>query len=77
MLVSAYFRLKNEDRLYVFTPENVLYIDCDGVLFAKDVYRMFGDGEYAYVMEQLEQFTPKGYSLEPYVSNPVQKLDNV
>jgi hypothetical protein len=53
MLISAYFRLKNEDRLYVFNPMNVLYIDRDGVLFAKDTYRMFGDGEYEYVMEKL------------------------
>jgi hypothetical protein len=50
MLVSAYFRLKAEDRLYVFNPENVLYIDPEGVLFTKDVYRQFADGEYESVM---------------------------
>jgi len=54
MLVSAYFQLKSEDRLYVFNPENVLYIDVDGVLFAKDVYRMFAEGEYEIVMRQMD-----------------------
>jgi hypothetical protein len=53
MLVSAYFKLKTEDRLYVFNPENVMYIDPDGVLFAKDVYRMFAQGEYENVLEKL------------------------
>ena len=53
MLVSAYFKLKTEDRLYVFNPENVLYIDPDGVLFAKDVYRMFAQGEYEKLLEKL------------------------
>lgn len=53
MLVSAYFKLKTEDRLYVFNPDNVLYIDPDGVLFAKDVYRMFAEGEYENVMAVL------------------------
>lgn len=50
MLVSAYFSLKSEDRLYVFNPENVLYIDPEGVLFVKDVYRQFAVGEYESVM---------------------------
>lgn len=50
MLVSAYFSLKSEDRLYVFNPENVLYIDPEGVLFTKDVYRQFAVGEYESVM---------------------------
>lgn len=50
MLVSAYFSLKSEDRLYVFNPENVLYIDPEGVLFVKDVYRQFAEGEYESVM---------------------------
>lgn len=54
MLVSAYFKLKNEDRLYLFNPENVLYIDHDGVLFEKDVYRMFADGEYEIVIRQID-----------------------
>jgi hypothetical protein len=54
MLVSAYFRLKSEDRLYIFNPMNVLYIDRDGVLFAPDVYRMFADGEYEIVMRQID-----------------------
>ena len=54
MLVSAYFKLKNKDRLYVFNPENVLYIDSEGVLFAPDVYRMFAAGEYEAVMQQLD-----------------------
>jgi len=53
MLVSAYMQLTNEDRLYVFNPYNVLYIDPDGVLFAKDVYRRFVAGEYENVMIQL------------------------
>lgn len=53
MLVSAYFKLKHEDRLYVFNPENVLYIDPDGVLFAPDVYRMFAEGEYEQVLTTL------------------------
>jgi len=53
MLISAYFKLKNEDRQYIFNPDNVLYIERDGVLFAKDVYRQFGDGEYEVVMEQI------------------------
>lgn len=55
MLVSAYFQLKNEDRLYIFNPENVLYIDPEGVLFAKDVYRMFAAGEYESVMITLNE----------------------
>jgi len=46
-------QLTNEDRLYVFNPYNVLYIDPDGVLFAKDVYRRFVAGEYENVMIQL------------------------
>lgn len=54
MLVSAYFKLKNEDRLYLFNPENVLYIDSDGVLFEKDVYRMFAEGEYEIVVRQID-----------------------
>jgi len=33
-----------------FNPENVLYIDPEGVLFAKDVYRQFAEGEYESVM---------------------------
>lgn len=53
MLVSAYFKLKNEDRQYIFNPENVLYIEADGVLFAKDVYRQFCEGEYETVMKQI------------------------
>lgn len=55
MLVSAYFQLKNEDRLYIFNPENVLYIDPEGVLFTKDVYRMFAVGEYESVMITLNE----------------------
>lgn len=70
MLVSAYFRLKNEDRLYVFNPMNVLYIDSDGVLFAKDIYRMFADGEYEIVMRQVDDMIDARF-----VDNP--KLDNV
>ena len=53
MLVSAYFKLKTEDRLYVFNPENVMYIDPDGVLFTKDVYRMFAQGEYEKLLGKL------------------------
>lgn len=53
MLVSAYFKLKNEDRQYIFNPENVLYIESDGVLFSKDVYRQFCEGEYEVVMKQI------------------------
>tara|TARA_R110000772_G_scaffold123912_2_gene230310 strand:+ start:941 stop:1132 length:192 start_codon:yes stop_codon:yes gene_type:complete len=53
MLVSAYFSLKSEDRLYVFNPENVLYMDPEGVLFVKDVYRQFAVGEYENVMAVL------------------------
>jgi hypothetical protein len=47
--------LKNEDRLYIFNPENVLYIDPEGVLFTKDVYRMFAVGEYESVMITLNE----------------------
>lgn len=61
MLVSAYFRLKNEDRQYLFSPMNVLYIDPDGVLFAKDVYRMFADGEYEMVMRQIDDMVDAKY----------------
>lgn len=50
MLVSAYFSLKSEDRLYVFNPHNVVYIDPVGVLFAKDVYRQFAPNEYENLM---------------------------
>lgn len=70
MLVSVYFRLKNEDRLYVFNPENVLYIDTDGVLFAKDIYRMFADGEYEILMRQIDDRIDA-----KFVNNP--ELDNV
>ena len=55
MLVSAYMQLKNEDRLYVFNPHTVLYIDPEGVLFAPNVYRKFADGEYENVMIQLNE----------------------
>lgn len=70
MLVSVYFRLKNEDRLYLFNPENVLYIDTDGVLFAKDIYRMFADGEYEILMRQIDDRIDA-----KFVDNP--ELDNV
>lgn len=70
MLVSVYFRLKNEDRLYLFNPENVLYIDTDGVLFAKDIYRMFADGEYEILMRQIDDRVDA-----KFVDNP--ELDNV
>jgi len=62
MLVSAYFKLKNEDRLYVFNPENVLYIDKDGVLFERDVYRMFADDEYELVMRQIDDLVDARYT---------------
>jgi hypothetical protein len=55
MLVNAFFSLRNEDRMYTFNPENVLYIDPDGVLFAKDVYRQFVAGEYENVMIAIDQ----------------------
>lgn len=62
MLVEAMFKLKNEDRLYAFNPENVLYIDCDGVLFAKDVYRLFADdNQFDEVMEQAELWMREWY----------------
>ena len=54
MLIYAKFKHKTSDRLYCFNPENVLYIDEDGVLFAPDVYRLFASAEqYEGVMSQL------------------------
>jgi hypothetical protein len=41
--------------MYTFNPENVLYIDPDGVLFAKDVYRQFVAGEYENVMIAIDE----------------------
>lgn len=54
MLIYAKFKHKTNDRLYYFNPENVLYIDQDGVLFAPEVYRLFANAEqYEDVMSQL------------------------
>jgi len=54
MLVSVYFKLRNHDRQFLFNPENVLYIDEEGVLFEKEVYRMFADGEREILMRQIK-----------------------
>lgn len=56
MMISAFFRHKTNDRVYWFNPMNVLYIDEDGVLFAPDVYRLFADGEYEQVLNQMTRY---------------------
>jgi len=56
MLIEAAFKHKTNDRTYYFNPDNVLYIDQDGVLFAPDVYRLFADAEeYEWVVTQLRR----------------------
>lgn len=65
MIVSSFFRLKNGQRQYFFNPENVLYIDQEGVLFAKDVYRMFSTVEdYDEVVEQLNDLVIPGIAVD-------------
>ena len=54
MLIKADFKHKTNNRTYLFNPDNVLYIDEDGVLFAPDVYRLFAnEDEYVAVIKQL------------------------
>jgi hypothetical protein len=53
MLVSLNFKFKNVERPVVFNPENVLYIDDTGVLFDKDVHRLFAQGEFARFVEMM------------------------
>lgn len=53
MLLKTFIQLKTETREYIFNPENVMYIDEDGILFAPNVYRMFPAGEYDRLREQL------------------------
>jgi hypothetical protein len=47
MLISLNFKFKSVERPVIFNPENVLYIDDTGVLFDKDVHRLFAQGEFA------------------------------
>lgn len=57
MLIQATFKHKTNDRTYYFNPDNVLYIDQDGVLFAPDVYRLFAtDDQYDEVLDQLYKY---------------------
>ena len=72
MLVSVFFKLKNEERQYTFNPNNVLYIEPEGVLFTKDVYRQFAKGEYAN-LEEVLLLNTKGY----VPISDLNELDNV
>ena len=53
MLISLNFKFKNSELPVIFNPENVLYIDVTGVLFAKDVHRLFAQGEFARFVEMM------------------------
>jgi len=48
MLIAAELSYKNgaEIRLTFFNPENVLYMDEEGVLFAPGVHRPWAEGEW-------------------------------
>jgi len=62
MLIAAELSYKNgaEIRLTFFNPENVLYMDEQGVLFATEVFRPWADAdEWEYVRAILhEEYTP-------------------
>lgn len=53
MLISLNFKFKNAERPVIFNPENVLYIDETGVLFDKDVHRLWADDEYGVFLNMM------------------------
>lgn len=56
MLITLKFKHKTITRPITFNPENVLYVDVTGVLFEKDVHRLFADGEYDRFVELMRGF---------------------
>ena len=54
MLIEAKFLSKGKTFYRVFNPNNVIYIDEQGVLFSDGVHALFEDGEYVKVIRLLQ-----------------------